>query len=57
MMFNEGVISQIELEVVAHPKEGDTVQDLIVKLEAAGHEIKEVYSDSVLILSKIEELI
>lgn len=50
-----GLAGTIELIAVAYPAKGDTVEDLIKKLESSGNEILEVYNDSVLIAHTEEE--
>ena len=43
------VIASLEMEAVAHPAPGMTMEELICELKEAGNEILEVYDDGVLI--------
>ena len=56
MKASAGTIVSIEMQAVATPAPGVTLQELITKLEASGHQILEIYEDSVLI-AKVEEKI
>lgn len=49
MNLNSAVIAKIEMQAVAKPAPGDSIADLIRKVEAAGNEVLEVYEDGVLI--------
>lgn len=57
MKLSKGAISKIEVEAVARPKEGETIQQLIERLNDLGQEIIEVREDGVVIGLTAEDLV
>lgn len=49
------LVTKVELEIAALPEKGETVQELVDRLQVAGYTIIRIESDRVVLVNEVEE--